>query len=263
MRTYSDEEHEQMRTKAIDDRKESLKKYNPDWFIDSLEFVKWSKTPFDIEHWLELSNRNRDKRLSDAIGEVVGISMGWIDSYGIFVSEGILKEINGSDVKLEINGSELVLKDYRIKWVQRKEKRKIGRKKPIIIPDNKFNFKLIEDTYMIEQYMASDVVWEGCQIKLQVRMLFHTFRIYWSVEYGIFYDGDGKGHFNYIADACGKDRISTRKEAREIAHNFIINASLKDIDSLDEFNKQNIRDSKNKVNKLDYLTKKAGIGCVK
>lgn len=263
MRTYSDEEYEQNRTKALNEKKEALKKYNPDWFIDSLEFVKWSKKPFDIEHWLQLKNNNRDKRLGDAIGEVVGISMGWVDSYGILVSEGLLKEINGSDVKLDVDGKEVILKAYRIKWVLRKEKRQVGRKIPIIIPDNKFNFKLVEDTYMIEQYMASDVVWEECPIKFQVRMRFHTFRKYWSVGYSILYGGDGRGLLHYDAGGCGRSQIATRKEAREIAHNYIINASLKDIDNLEESRKQHIRDSKNRVNKLDYLTKKAGKGAVK
>jgi len=237
-------EMEEMYNKQTEDRLEYLKKYNPDWFVDKLNVVKWGDRKYR-EDWLEITGRNRKKRLPEAIGETVGISMGWVSDHSglVLLTDAKLLEIKDNGyVIVEVDGNEVELPSYRIKWIKRKEKKKEPKKRPKKIPKNisGLKFKLESDTYKIEQYTAN-TEWNGIPISFHVTMRYGTFVKSWYVTYGISYM-EKSGWMGIGELLKGKSGIKSRKEARELAHELIENASIEELESLSEGYKRKIQE---------------------
>lgn len=225
---------EEQRDKEINDKKDFLKRFLPDWFIDELEYFGMTYFNPDKDEYVEIRSKNLEKRLNEAIGELV-IFRVWVGHHGSLTKYAKLVTIDGDEVILEIDGKEVRTKAFNIKFAKRKEKKKEVKKRPKNIPPNKFGFELVEDNYMLEIYQGKSN-YHGIPVTIQVRMRYGTTVRTWYVRYSIHYGG----YYTELGDG-GRSGIESRKEARRIAHEYISNSSMKDLDDLSDFYKESIR----------------------
>lgn len=90
------------------------------------------------------------------------------------------------------------------------------------------NFKLIKKDYKDEDYEAS-FTWNDIPLKAIVRMHYHTFLHWWGASYYIQY---GR---NNVTPVIKGEQYLDRKKARELAKQYMKEASPKDVDKLDKF----------------------------
>ncbi len=90
--------------------------------------------------------------------------------------------------------------------------------------------------YKDEKYIA-DCNWNNIKVQLCVNMHYHTCRKWWTVSYWVNY-GD---YWTFCLNENTYKYYKGRKEAREIANNFMSAASVSDIDKLTEFQKNAIK----------------------
>jgi len=98
-------------------------------------------------------------------------------------------------------------------------------------------FTKIYSDYKDEKYIA-DCIWNGVKVQLYVKMHYHTCKKWWTVSYWVNYgenwtDCLNENLYNYYKG---------RKEARDIAINFMNNANVCDIDELTEPQKEYIKE---------------------
>ncbi len=227
--------YQECKQDAIDTKKEYLKRFLPDWFVDSIQhYPSFSAFEMDKDEYIQLKRGNRKQRLEEAIGHNVLFRV-WVDNYGCVATYVKLIEINDNEVTIESDGKEITTKAFNIHYAKRKEKKKIPKKRPKLIPPSELDFELIHDDWKFETYLAKSE-YKGIPIEIRVKMRYGTLVKSWYITYGV---GYGRNYFTDLEDG-GKSRIEGRKEARKIAFEYIKNASLQHIENLSDFYKKSI-----------------------
>ena len=234
IRTH-DKDRAKMRLQAIQERQNYLSQYHSDWFIDKLMLYKPSE--FNKTNWLSLDKRNRDLRLKESIGKRVFVGFGYVvdEMYGI---EGILRDIGKNYVTVEIDGDDLKVRDFTIRYIERAEPLKPKKPRKTNIPKGEFRFMLKEDTTNSEVYEALPEEFEGCKVIPVVSMWYNKKWKYWGVSYRFLY-GDKYGYSTPSIKSVGQ--IEKRREARRLAMSMIDRASEKDFIRLEPYQKQEIK----------------------
>jgi len=233
---WEEREATRQRLKAewIEDRRNYLKRFLPDWFVDSLEFQDCILDVIDKDEYIQPKDKTRINRLEESIGEdVIFVSSIPFDR-GILYRKVKLIAVEGDDVIIEVDGKQVRTKAFNIRYVKRKRPRKPRRKRGIPIPKSSLPFKLVTDERDWEIYEAR-ANWNGIPVIFWVFLKYHSRYGGWSVHYDI----KGK-KYTVSVPGYGK-HVNTRKEAREIAHDIISKASIEDIEKLSDFQKESLK----------------------
>lgn len=225
-----DKQRNELRVRAIRERQLYLSQFLSDWFIDKLMVYEVSE--FNKDEWVSLDKRNRDLRIKNSIGKRAFIGFGYvIDSlYGI---EGVIKDYGKGWVVVEIDGDDLKVRDFNIRYVERDIPLKAKKPRKVNIPTGEFRFMLKEDTIKLERYEALPIKWNDKRLIPIVRLWYHSKFNYWDVGYYFAYEDKNKQLYStpYVKSIGD---IAKRKDARKIAMYYIEKASLNDINALDD-----------------------------
>lgn len=232
-----DKDRRNLRLRALEERQNYLSQYQSDWFIDKLMLFKPSE--FNKIDWISLNKKNRDTRIKESMGRKAFIGFGYVvdELYGLEVT---LKDIGKNFVTVEVDGDELKVRDFSVRYIEREEP--LAPKKPrrVNIPKGEFRFMLKEDTTSSEVYEALPVEFDDCKLIPVVSMWYNKKWKYWGVSYRFLY-GDKYSLSTASIKSIGK--IEKRREARRLAMSMIDRASEKDFINLDEYQKQEIKRS--------------------
>lgn len=181
-----------------------------------------------LDKSIELSSRNRDKRLKSSIGEEVILRFGnWHLGYKYCIA--ILKEYTGEKydkeyyVLVEIDNQEIKIQPHWVKYVEIGKKKEKKERKPIDPPKTELEFKMTDNTYMIEEYVSKALYIKGRPYRYSAQIRYGTTVRTWYVNFDISYKGD-RDNYAYGTFGYGTSGIKSRKEARRLLFEYIENA---------------------------------------
>lgn len=97
-------------------------------------------------------------------------------------------------------------------------------------------FTLKTKDYAHEIYETAPIIFMASRVKVVVYMRYHTCLNYWSISKRVVYGKD----YEFVCPVFDYFETKSRKIAREKAEAFMKEASLSELDSIDDFYKKEI-----------------------